>query len=179
MLECAAGPGCSSLAYGFSEEIGPYRIYPNASSLYLNPYAWNLGNNNKTSSFQSFLLLLLLLHFFHFRLHHLIQLQLHLSLDSLSWVLAGFCAWELVLQLMMNVVGVAANVIFLESPTGVGFSYSNISSENESAGDARTGRYLSIYISILSLNPSFLLQTQTCCIKLLLLPPSLFYNWTC
>jgi hypothetical protein len=81
VLECAAGPGCSSLAYGFSEEIGPYRIYPNASSLYLNPYAWNLGNNNKTSSFQSFLLLLL--HFFHFRLHHLIQLQLHLSLDSL------------------------------------------------------------------------------------------------
>ncbi|CAK9876890.1 unnamed protein product [Sphagnum jensenii] len=70
------GPGCSSLAFGFSEEIGPYRIYPNASSLYLNPYAWNL----------------------------------------------------------------AANVIFLESPTGVGFSYSNISSENESSGDARTAQ---------------------------------------
>jgi hypothetical protein len=116
VLECAAGPGCSSLAFGFSEEIGPYKIYPNASSLYLNPYPWNL----------------------------------------------------------------AANVIFLESPTGVGFSYSNISSENESSGDARTGRYLSIYMSIVSLNPSFLLQTQTCCINLLLLlPPSLFYNWTC
>jgi hypothetical protein len=61
---------------------------------------------------------------------------------------------------MMNVVGVAANVIFLESPTGVGFSYSNISSENESSGDARTGRYLSIFMSIVSLNPSFLLQNQ-------------------
>jgi hypothetical protein len=177
VLECAAGPGCSSLAYGFSEEIGPYRIYPNASSLYLNPYAWNLGNNNKTSSFQSFLLLLLL-HFFHFRLHHLIQLQLHLSLDSLLGPCGILCLGTSAAT-YDECGGCSCECDIPESPTGVGFSYSNISSENESAGDARTGRYLSIYISIVSLNPSFLLQTQTCCINLLLLPPSLFYNWTC
>ncbi|XP_071742188.1 serine carboxypeptidase 24-like isoform X3 [Rutidosis leptorrhynchoides] len=38
------GPGCSSIAYGASEEIGPFRIHKNASSLYLNKYSWNLGH---------------------------------------------------------------------------------------------------------------------------------------
>ncbi|KAG5063891.1 hypothetical protein JHK85_005074 [Glycine max] len=35
------GPGCSSVAYGASEEIGPFRINKTGSSLYLNKYAWN------------------------------------------------------------------------------------------------------------------------------------------
>lgn len=35
------GPGCSSIAYGASEEIGPFHIRPDGKSLYLNPYAWN------------------------------------------------------------------------------------------------------------------------------------------
>ncbi|KAF1860851.1 hypothetical protein Lal_00000265, partial [Lupinus albus] len=35
------GPRCSSVAYGASEEIGPFRIRPDGNSLYLNPYAWN------------------------------------------------------------------------------------------------------------------------------------------
>ena len=35
------GPGCSSIAYGASEEIGPFHIRPDGRSLYLNPYAWN------------------------------------------------------------------------------------------------------------------------------------------
>ncbi|KVH93604.1 Peptidase S10, serine carboxypeptidase [Cynara cardunculus var. scolymus] len=35
------GPGCSSIAYGASEEIGPFRINETASSLYLNKYSWN------------------------------------------------------------------------------------------------------------------------------------------
>lgn len=39
-----SGPGCSSVAYGASEEIGPFRINKTGSSLYLNKYAWNKGN---------------------------------------------------------------------------------------------------------------------------------------
>jgi serine carboxypeptidase-like clade II len=37
------GPGCSSVAYGASEEIGPFRIKPNGTGLYLNKYSWNRG----------------------------------------------------------------------------------------------------------------------------------------
>ncbi|KAE8668549.1 hypothetical protein F3Y22_tig00112293pilonHSYRG00148 [Hibiscus syriacus] len=39
------GPGCSSVAYGASEEIGPFRINKTGSSLYLNKYSWNTDNN--------------------------------------------------------------------------------------------------------------------------------------
>ncbi|XP_021275754.1 serine carboxypeptidase 24 isoform X1 [Herrania umbratica] len=68
------GPGCSSVAYGASEEIGPFRINKTGSSLYLNKYSWNIE----------------------------------------------------------------ANILFLESPAGVGFSYTNISSNLEDSGDSRT-----------------------------------------
>ena len=34
------GPGCSSVAYGAAEEIGPFRIRPDGKTLYLNPYGW-------------------------------------------------------------------------------------------------------------------------------------------
>ncbi|XP_038988960.1 serine carboxypeptidase II-1-like [Phoenix dactylifera] len=68
------GPGCSSIAYGASEELGPFHIHPDGKTLFLNPYAWNS----------------------------------------------------------------AANLLFLESPAGVGFSYSNTSSDLYTAGDRRT-----------------------------------------
>lgn len=68
------GPGCSSIAYGASEELGPFRIHKNASSLYLNPYSWNKY----------------------------------------------------------------ANLLFLESPVGVGFSYTNTSTNLLDNGDNRT-----------------------------------------
>ncbi|CAN1328520.1 Serine carboxypeptidase 24 [Linum perenne] len=68
------GPGCSSVAFGASEEIGPFRINKTASSLYLNKYSWNRE----------------------------------------------------------------ANILFLESPVGVGFSYSNSTSYLNNSGDART-----------------------------------------
>ncbi|KAG1371581.1 serine carboxypeptidase-like 27 [Cocos nucifera] len=68
------GPGCSSIAYGASEELGPFHIHPDGKTLFLNPYAWN---------------------------------------------------------------GVA-NLLFLESPAGVGFSYSNTSSDLYASGDQRT-----------------------------------------
>ncbi|KAL8471741.1 hypothetical protein ACS0TY_028470 [Phlomoides rotata] len=68
------GPGCSSVAYGASEEIGPFKIRKSTSSLYLNNYSWNK----------------------------------------------------------------LANLLFLETPAGVGFSYSNRSSDLFDTGDRRT-----------------------------------------
>lgn len=41
LLWLNGGPGCSSIAYGAAEEIGPFRIHPDGKALYLNPYAWN------------------------------------------------------------------------------------------------------------------------------------------
>ncbi|XP_010549997.1 PREDICTED: serine carboxypeptidase-like 25 [Tarenaya hassleriana] len=70
------GPGCSSVAYGASEEIGPFRINRTGNGLYMNKFAWN----------------------------------------SL------------------------ANLLFLETPAGVGFSYSNRSSDLFNTGDLRTAK---------------------------------------
>ncbi|XP_015071486.1 serine carboxypeptidase-like 40 [Solanum pennellii] len=74
LLWLNGGPGCSSLAYGAMEEIGPFRIHKDGKTLYRNNYSWNQ----------------------------------------------------------------VANLLFLESPAGVGFSYSNISSEVKSNGDRNT-----------------------------------------
>ncbi|CAD6241944.1 unnamed protein product [Miscanthus lutarioriparius] len=70
------GPGCSSVAYGASEEIGPFRIKPNGTGLFLNKYSWNRE----------------------------------------------------------------ANLLFLESPAGVGFSYTNTTSDLKTTGDERTAQ---------------------------------------
>ncbi|XP_068336824.1 serine carboxypeptidase-like 25 [Pyrus communis] len=70
------GPGCSSVAYGASEEIGPFRINKSASGLNLNKFSWNT----------------------------------------------------------------VANLLFLETPAGVGFSYSNRSSDLFDTGDRRTAK---------------------------------------
>lgn len=37
------GPGCSSVGYGASEELGAFRIRPDGKTLFLNKYAWNKG----------------------------------------------------------------------------------------------------------------------------------------
>ncbi|XP_057428613.1 serine carboxypeptidase 24 [Lotus japonicus] len=76
------GPGCSSVAYGASEEIGPFRINKTGSSLFLNKYAWNKE----------------------------------------------------------------ANILFLESPAGVGFSYTNTSSDLTTSGDKRTAQDALIFL---------------------------------
>ncbi|XP_019711296.1 serine carboxypeptidase 24 [Elaeis guineensis] len=76
------GPGCSSVAYGASEEIGPFRINRTGSSLYLNKYSWNRE----------------------------------------------------------------ANILFLESPAGVGFSYTNTSSDLKTSGDERTAQDALIFL---------------------------------
>ncbi|KAJ8749681.1 hypothetical protein K2173_010101 [Erythroxylum novogranatense] len=70
------GPGCSSVAYGASEEIGPFRINKTTSGLYLNKFSWNTE----------------------------------------------------------------ANLLFLETPAGVGFSYTNRSSDLLNTGDIRTAK---------------------------------------
>uniref|UniRef100_A0A5B7A9P3 Carboxypeptidase n=1 Tax=Davidia involucrata TaxID=16924 RepID=A0A5B7A9P3_DAVIN len=74
LLWLNGGPGCSSLAYGAMQELGPFRVHSDGKTLYKNKFAWN-----------------------------------H-----------------------------AANVLFLESPAGVGFSYSNKTSDYEKGGDKRT-----------------------------------------
>ncbi|KAI0511851.1 hypothetical protein KFK09_012485 [Dendrobium nobile] len=76
------GPGCSSVAYGASEEIGPFRINQTGSGLYLNKYSWNRE----------------------------------------------------------------ANILFLESPVGVGFSYTNTSSDLKKSGDERTAQDSLIFL---------------------------------
>lgn len=65
------GPGCSSVGYGATQEIGPFIVDTEGHALKLNPYAWNKE----------------------------------------------------------------ANMLFLESPVGVGFSYSNTTTEYNSLGD--------------------------------------------
>ncbi|KAK8943658.1 Serine carboxypeptidase-like 38 [Platanthera guangdongensis] len=37
------GPGCSSITYGTSKELGPFNIHLDGKTLYLNPYTWNNG----------------------------------------------------------------------------------------------------------------------------------------
>ncbi|KAL3651659.1 hypothetical protein CASFOL_004661 [Castilleja foliolosa] len=68
------GPGCSSLAFGAMQELGPFRVKSDGKTLFLNEYAWNK----------------------------------------------------------------VANVLFLESPAGVGFSYSKTKVDYTSGGDIKT-----------------------------------------
>ncbi|XP_020083134.1 serine carboxypeptidase II-2-like [Ananas comosus] len=70
------GPGCSSIAYGVAEEVGPFHVNADGKGLHINPYSWNQ----------------------------------------------------------------VANMLFLDSPVGVGYSYSNNSQDVLSNGDARTAR---------------------------------------
>ncbi|KAF1897494.1 hypothetical protein Lal_00035200 [Lupinus albus] len=74
LLWLNGGPGCSSLAYGAMQELGPFRVHSDGKTLFKNNYSWNY----------------------------------------------------------------AANVLFLESPVGVGFSYSNRSSDYSTNGDKKT-----------------------------------------
>ncbi|CAH8385957.1 unnamed protein product [Eruca vesicaria subsp. sativa] len=81
LLWLNGGPGCSSIAYGATEEIGPFRI-SRGSTLYLNNFSWNIE----------------------------------------------------------------ANLLFLESPVGVGFSYTNTSSDFKEFGDERTAQENLIFL---------------------------------
>ncbi|KAJ6738115.1 CARBOXYPEPTIDASE [Salix koriyanagi] len=69
-----SGPGCSSIGYGATQEIGPFIVDTNGHGLKYNPYSWNKE----------------------------------------------------------------ANMLFLESPVGVGFSYSNTTNDYHIIGDEFT-----------------------------------------
>ncbi|KAM5588329.1 hypothetical protein ABKV19_006659 [Rosa sericea] len=69
-----AGPGCSSVGYGATQEIGPFIVETDGHGLRFNNYSWNKE----------------------------------------------------------------ANMLFLESPVGVGFSYSNTTTDYDNLGDAFT-----------------------------------------
>ncbi|KAJ4976419.1 hypothetical protein NE237_001525 [Protea cynaroides] len=68
------GPGCSSVGYGATQEIGPFIVDTDGNGLKFNPYSWNKE----------------------------------------------------------------ANMLFLESPVGVGFSYSNTTTDYDILGDSFT-----------------------------------------
>lgn len=40
------GPGCSSIGFGASEEIGPFFPQQDQPNLKLNPYSWNNGTTH-------------------------------------------------------------------------------------------------------------------------------------
>ncbi|KAF8704912.1 hypothetical protein HU200_031155 [Digitaria exilis] len=76
------GPGCSSIGYGASEEVGAFTINADGKTLSLNTYAWNK----------------------------------------------------------------VANMLFLDSPAGVGYSYSNTTSDLYNAGDNKTAHDSYIFL---------------------------------
>lgn len=43
-MACFTGPGCSSLAYGAMQELGPFRVNSDGKTLFKNEFAWNQGN---------------------------------------------------------------------------------------------------------------------------------------
>ncbi|XP_065000585.1 serine carboxypeptidase II-3-like isoform X2 [Musa acuminata AAA Group] len=82
LLWLNGGPGCSSFGIGAMQELGPFRVMSDGSTLYRNPYAWNS----------------------------------------------------------------VANVLFLESPAGVGFSYSNTTSDYSNSGDKKTAEDAFVFL---------------------------------
>ncbi|KAK4590061.1 hypothetical protein RGQ29_020577 [Quercus rubra] len=76
------GPGCSSVGYGATQEIGPFLLDTHGNGLKYNPYSWNTK----------------------------------------------------------------ANILFLESPVGVGFSYSNTTSDYINLGDEFTANDAYIFL---------------------------------
>ncbi|KAJ3680272.1 hypothetical protein LUZ60_016550 [Juncus effusus] len=76
LLWLNGGPGCSSVAYGAAQELGPFLVRSNSNNLTFNPYSWNK----------------------------------------------------------------VVNLLFLEAPVGVGFSYTNKTNDLKELGDKQTAK---------------------------------------
>ncbi|KAH9326408.1 hypothetical protein KI387_006586 [Taxus chinensis] len=103
------GPGCSSVAYGAAEELGPLHISSDGKTLFLNPYSWNKCMYTKFPPDLCF-----------------------------SDCVCNYVYW--------SVFFAVANILFVESPAGVGFSYSNTSSDLHNSGDARTAEDAYVFL---------------------------------
>lgn len=100
-----SGPGCSSVGFGATEELGP--LFPQSDgTLKFNPHTWNKG--------------------IYFYLFHLLLCKSLLETNTNPWYI-----WK--------IVPTAANLLFVESPVGVGFSYTNTSSDIKELGDTIAG----------------------------------------
>jgi len=64
------------------------------------------------------------------------------------------------MQTTATIVVAEANLLFLESPAGVGFSYTNTTSDLKTMGDERTGKVV-IHISACPFSSCKILLTES------------------